>query len=193
MGGMGLRSLAGAGLAFVLTSASANAEDKVAAPSSDSTFVSHALLGNLAVAPLGRYGLAFEYLPLRHHALVLSAYRQTPGLASMINGGLLGVGGEVGWRMYASDRGPMGLFAGPSVVSGFHTSENTDWFGSFGGAFDAGYAFQFRRPRFFHVTLASGAQYLVADVDRAQLSRGARMLVGPGFAPRMQLSAGMAW
>ena len=111
----------------------------------------------------------------------------------MINGGLLGLGGEVGWRFYTSHVGPMGLFAGPSIVGAFHTSDNTDWFGSFGGAVDAGYAFQFRRPKYFHVTFASGAQYLVAGVDRADLAKGARMLVGPGFGPRMQLAAGMAW
>src|SRR5687767_4162786 len=111
---------------FACASAAAAAPDKTTLPSSDAPFVRHALQGNLAVAPLGRYGLAFEWLPIRHHALVLSAYRQTPGLASMINGGLLGVGGEVGWRFYSSHRGPMGLFAGPSVVGAFHTSENTD-------------------------------------------------------------------
>jgi hypothetical protein len=180
-------------LCAVSARASEPEPDKVARHAEEPTFIRHALQGNLAVAPLGRYGLSFEWLPIPHHALVLSAYRQTPGLASMINGGLLGLGGEVGWRVYSSARGPMGLFVGPSVLGAFHTSDNTDWFGSFGGAVDAGYGFQFRRPRFFHVTFASGAQFLMAGVERGDLARGARLLVGPGFAPRMQLAAGMAW
>lgn len=159
----------------------------------------HVVDGNLAAALVGRYGLSYQFLPLRHHALVATLYRQEQGLASLYNDRLVGAGGELGWRVYSDARAASGFFLGPSVLGSTHTTTRTRWFGSYGLAVDAGYSFMLPPARIgrtsgkFHVAFGVGLQVLRSAIDRSALPALANVLVGTGLAPRVALTVGQAF
>lgn len=172
--------------AAIVRDAPANEAPHEAAPREP--FVRHVLDGNLAVVPFGRYGLTYQFLPAHHQALVVTAYRQSPSFVDGVNNGLLGVGGEVGWRIYTGSRGPTGLFLGVSGVAAYHTTDITPWFATYGACADAGIAFLLGRT--YHVVIGGGAQLAWADVDASPLTDVARWLVGTGIAPRLTIALG---
>jgi hypothetical protein len=153
-------------------------------------FERHVVDGNLAVVFMGRYGLTYQFLPLVHHALVVTAYRQTPGFIEpdAINGGLLGVGGEIGWRVYTGARGPTGLYFGLSGLGAYHTTNTTPWFGTYGAAAKPASAALLGNG--YHLAIGGGAQLTKADVDNDALTDVARWFVGSGVAPRFTLALG---
>ncbi len=61
-----------------------------------------------------------EYLPVKHHALIVNPYFQRNAIDEEIAGIKLGestyttFGGEVGYRFYSGSNGASGLFIGPS-------------------------------------------------------------------------------
>jgi hypothetical protein len=137
---------------------------------------------------MGRYGLTYHFLPLRHHALVATAYRQTPGFIESINGGLLGLGGELGWRLYTGANGPTGLYVGLSALSAYHTTNATPWFATYGAAADVGVAAFVGKG--YHLVIGGGVQLTKADVDNDSLTDVARWSVGTGIAPRFTMALG---
>lgn len=153
-------------------------------------FERHVVDGNLAVVFMGRYGLTYHFLPLVHHALVVTAYRQTPGFIEpdAINGGLLGLGGEIGWRVYTGSRGPTGFYVGLSGIGAYHTTNTTPWFGTYGAAAEAGFAALLGNG--YHLAIGGGAQLTRADVDNDALTDVARWFVGSGVAPRFTMALG---
>jgi hypothetical protein len=153
-------------------------------------FERHVLDGNLAVVFMGRYGLTYHFLPLRHHALVATAYRQTPGFIEpdAINGGLLGTGAELGWRLYTGSRGPTGLYLGVSGLAAYHTTDKTPWFGTYGAAAEVGIAAFIKGS--YHIAIGGGVQLTRADVDNDALTDVARWSVGSGIAPRFTMALG---
>jgi hypothetical protein len=153
-------------------------------------FERHVLDGNIAVVFMGRYGLTYHLLPLVHHALVVTAYRQTPGFIEpdALNGGLLGAGGEIGWRLYTGSRGPTGLYLGLSALGAYHTTDKAPWFGTYGAAAEAGTAFILGNG--YHLVIGGGAELRKADVDNDALTDIARLFVGSGIAPRFTIALG---
>lgn len=153
-------------------------------------FERHVVDGNLAVIFMGRYGLTYQFLPLRHHALVATVYRQTPGFIepTAINGGLLGTGAELGWRLYTGRAGPTGLYLGVTGLAAYHTTDTTAWFGTYGAAAEIGFAAIVGNG--YHVAIGGGAQLTRADVDNDALTDVARWSVGSGLAPRFTFALG---
>lgn len=153
-------------------------------------FDRHVVDGNIAVVFMGRYGLTYHFLPVVHHALVVTAYRQTPGFVEpeAINGRLWGLGGEVGWRLYTGSRGPTGFFVGALGLGAYHTTDQTPWFTTYGAALEGGGAVSFANG--CHLTIGGGAQITKADVDNAALTDVARWFVGSGIAPRFTMAFG---
>lgn len=165
----------------------------IAAPTSEPAaqrFERHVVDGNLAVVFMGRYGLTYQFLPLRHHALVATAYRQMPGLIEpeAINGRLLGTGAELGWRLYTGSSGPTGFYFGLSGLAAYHTSDRTPWFATFGGAAEVGIAALVKAS--CHIAIGGGVQLTKADVDNDSLTDVARWFVGSGVAPRFTMALG---
>lgn len=153
-------------------------------------FVRHVIDGNIAVVPLGRFGLTYQLSPARHHALVFTAYRQMPWLTSFLNGGLVGLGGEIGWRIYSGSRGPTGFFIGAAALAAYHTANDTPWFATYGAAADAGVAFLLGRQ--LHFTVGGGAQVTHSEIDNGRVTDLARLLVGTGVFPRVTIALGHA-
>ncbi len=68
---------------------------------------------------LTRVGLNVEYLPTRHHAIVLNPYFQS--LSAGVDGGTktsyTNFGGELGYHFYTGDNGASGFYIGPSLLA----------------------------------------------------------------------------
>jgi hypothetical protein len=103
------------------------------------------------IAPLiGRWGGNVEILPVSHHGVYLSGSYvsradcctstpsdtagSSPENASVLRGGF----GELGYRYYTGSRGPMGLFVGPSLVTGVLSTGSEGTISLVGAALDVG-------------------------------------------------------
>lgn len=104
----------------------------------------------------GRYGLNVEVVPIRHHALVASAWLQTftpamlrvlmPSEVDVSKGAEARLGGELGYRFYTGSEGADGLFAGVSGVAmpivyprvSPELESEVSSFHAYGGAIDVG-------------------------------------------------------
>jgi hypothetical protein len=66
---------------------------------------------------LTRVGVNVEYLPIKHHAIVLNPYFQAASAGSDDNKTTYtNFGAELGYHFYTGDRGANGFFVGPSLL-----------------------------------------------------------------------------
>ncbi len=70
---------------------------------------------------IGRWSVNFEYLPARHHAIIVVPSLWTMSATSNINSdknesSFRYLGGELGYHFYTGNRGANGFFIGPSLV-----------------------------------------------------------------------------
>ncbi len=158
----------------------------------------HVIDGNLASAVFGRYALTYQLSPTAHHALAVTGWRQSSGVTFLWDDGLMGVGGEVAWRLYTGSHGPEGFFVGPAGVVGYHTTDKTAWFASYGAGVDLGWSALFRAESIgrvkgkVHFAIAGGLQLMGTEVDTSSLQAIPSFLAGRGFAPRVSLVVGQS-
>ena len=67
---------------------------------------------------LTRIGVNVEYLPIKHHAIVLNPYFQSlsAGSDDTIKTSYTNFGAELGYHLYTGERGANGFFVGPSLL-----------------------------------------------------------------------------
>lgn len=163
-----------------------------------------AIEANPLSAAIGRYSIQAEYLPMRHHALVLNPHfdHVNASVTSTVNGvktsyseGFTGGGAELGYRFYTGDHGANGFYIGPSFLFGAYSTSLGDQKSSFttlGGAIDLGGQALIAK----HVVLGGGfgLQYTKASKDfgNSDLPLTAAILAGGGIRPRFLLSVGYA-
>lgn len=156
-------------------------------------------------ATIGRYSLGVEWMPARHHALLLNPHFDHVGWSesATINGvkssyseGFTGGGAELGYRFYTGDHGANGFYIGPSFLfADYSTSAGnaSSSFTSIGGAIDIGGQALIAR----HVIVGGGfgLQYTKTSKDFGSTSGyplSAAILAGGGIRPRFLLSVGYA-
>ncbi len=67
---------------------------------------------------LTRIGVNVEYLPARHHAIIVNPYFQSIGTGEGVTETkYTNFGGELGYRFYTGNRGANGFFVGPFVTA----------------------------------------------------------------------------
>lgn len=163
-----------------------------------------AIQGNPLGLIVGRYSADVELLPEPHHAMHLTAigYYALPG----VDDSFRGFGAEMGYRWYAGQHGPHGVFAGASFLVGqyryvhattqpsaFDVADDMQ-FVSVGGALDGG--FQAIVLGNLAVGAGAGVQYSV-DTARPHFEYVNHpwhdALYGPGVRPRVLVSIGAAF
>lgn len=148
---------------------------------------------------IGRYGADFQWLPVAHHAIVVNPFYAST-TADVENNGLKyqekfsGFGGEVGYRLYTSERGASGFFVGPSLILGTYTASANDQkvaFNSIGYAFDIGGQAMLKNG----ITIGGGfgLQNTKVNKDFTDLPLNAAILAGGGWRPRFLFSIGYAF
>jgi hypothetical protein len=158
------------------------------------------------LATVGKLSFNFVFVPVTHHALVLSPFgvrTSTAPITVFGDGGertptptftFTGFGSELGYRYYTGESGPRGLFVGPSLgvgafeavpASGSHTH-----FTSAAVAADAGYeAILGERVA---LGLGAGVQYVFAASSLPEQQFPARIYANRGVAPRFLFAVGWA-
>jgi len=167
-------------------------------------------LFSVAFNPLGlmvdRLSLDVIFVPVEHHALVVSPFRVSTrtepiwiyddhGVATRLPlQTFIGAGAEFGYRYYDGREGPRGFFLGPSVILGRFTATAEN--GSqtqyllFGLAADAGY--QMIIEDRFSLSLGGGLQFARPDKSIPPQQTPARFFANSGVFPRLLLSFGVA-
>lgn len=149
---------------------------------------------------IGRYGADFQYLPIAHHAIVVNPFFASTTAEIESNGSkyeqkFSGLGGEVGYRFYTSERGASGFFVGPSLILGTYTASATGSdkvsFNSIGYAFDVGGQAMLKNG----ITIGGGfgLQNTKVNKDFTDLPLTAAILAGGGWRPRFLFSIGYAF
>jgi hypothetical protein len=145
----------------------------------------------------GRVSLNLEWVPVAHHALVVSPHivhtsadvSTTPSTTASET--FSGFGGELGYRYYTGTRGPNGVFIGPSLILGFYNAGLPDGnqpFTDVGLAVDAGA--QWILWDHFVVGGGVGLEYLNVSHDFHDLPTGPSAIASSGVKPRLLLEAG---
>jgi hypothetical protein len=157
---------------------------------------------------IGRYGFDFQYLPVRHHAIVVNPFFSSVNAefesTSTVNGvttrttssqTFSGFGGELGYRFYTGDRGANGFFVGPSLLLGTYNAKGATGdgvsFSSIGFALDIGGQAVLGNG----ITIGGGFGMQRTSVNRefADLPLTAAVLAGGGWRPRFLLSLGYSF
>ncbi|HEY8078162.1 MAG TPA: DUF3575 domain-containing protein [Labilithrix sp.] len=147
----------------------------------------------------GRVSVQAEWVPVTHHALVVSPHivhtsgdvAVTP--SSTESQTFTGVGGELGYRYYTGSRGMNGVFVGPSIIAGAYNASLLDGnqpFTDIGIAADVGAQWILAD----HLTLGAGVgvEYLHVSHDFHDLPTGPSTIASTGVKPRLLLSVGGA-
>ncbi len=140
--------------------------------------------------------LQLEIIPMSHHALELSGYHFRWITGDDSNNNLFeGWGGELGYRYYFGDRGPRGVFLGPSFLLGRFDGTpkvgDTVTFWNLGGALDLGYqALLLDR---LGLGLGVGIQYTAVTEEIPRQELPASTIANAGVRPRIVLSFGAAF
>lgn len=148
---------------------------------------------------IGRYGADFQWLPIAHHAIVVNPFFASTTADVEVNGlkyeeKFSGFGGEVGYRLYTSERGASGFFLGPSLILGTYTATANDQkvaFNSIGYAFDVGGQAMLKNG----ITIGGGfgLQHTNVSKDFTDLPLTAAILAGGGWRPRFLFSIGYSF
>ena len=145
----------------------------------------------------GRVSVQAEWVPVTHHALVVSPHivhtsgdiAVTP--SSTESQTFTGVGGEIGYRYYTGQRGMNGVFIGPSLIGGVYNASLLDGnqpFTDIGVAADVGAQWIIAD----HLVLGGGVgvEYLHVSHDFHDLPTGPSTIASSGVKPRLLLSIG---
>jgi len=148
----------------------------------------------------GRLSANLEYMPVLHHAIILSPQITHTSSDIAVTGGsnvsqtFSGFGGEAGYRYYTGRKGLDGVFVGPSLILGFYNAglPNGDQaFTTMGVAVDAGV----KTVIYDHLMVGAGAgiQWLKVSHDFNDLPTRSEMAVGNGVKPRILAEVGYAF
>jgi hypothetical protein len=212
-------SLAAFGAAFAFASfvsTSAHADEAAAAPAplasapADRTltapeppqFKQWAVEVNPLAAAIGRYSLQAEWLPAKHHAIVLNPHFDhttadvTVGPLSYSES-FTGFGAEVGYRFYTGEQGANGFFIGPSLIAAHYGTsvgdKSGDSFNSIGAAVDLGG--QVLVGPGILIGAGVGMQYSSVSINGSTdgMPLSAQIIAGGGVRPRALLTLGYAF
>jgi len=158
-------------------------------------------------AILGKLSADVVITPVSHHALVLSPgyvsveaapiyiFDETGQPTQLPKQKFYGFSGELGYRYYFGERGPRGLFLGPSFILSSLTAEAQDKsktrFLDYGFAADIGY--QALLWDNVALTLGSGVQYTKTDKAIPDQQFPAKLFANGGVRPRLLLSVGWSF
>lgn len=165
---------------------------------------------NPLAASIGRYSIQGEYMPAKHHALVLNPFFTHAPITMTVNGqevdggSLTGFGGELGYKFYTGSKGPNGFYVGPSIIFANYSqsaaagsapagSQGSDSFMSYGGAIDIGG--QAVIGPGIVVGGGFGLQYTKnsEDISTDNLNLASAIIAGGGIRPRFLVSLGYAF
>jgi hypothetical protein len=146
-------------------------------------------------------------VPTSHHGLVLSPFYASTSTApifvfnsagqsmQLAKQTFRGGGGELGYRYYFGQRGPRGLFLGPSLI--LASFEATAGNGTqthylyYGGAIDVGY--QMLIANRVSLSLGGGLQVVGTSKPIPQQQLPAKLYANFGVLPRLLVSLGVAF
>jgi hypothetical protein len=156
---------------------------------------------------LGKFSATIVVAPIDHHALVLNPFYFSTETAPIFvfdaagNATQLpkqkfeGFGGELGYRYYFGERGPRGLFLGPSgilsAVKATAQNGSQTHFRTYGGAVDIGY--QMLVADRVSLTLGAGVQYTKTSQSIPNQQFPSNFNVNGGVRPRLLVSLGFAF
>ena len=139
---------------------------------------------------LGRYGVNVEYLPVRHHAIVLNPFFQS--LSVGVDGdktSYTNFGGELGYHFYTGDIGASGFFIGPSLFAmSSNASTSCASIFSYGAALDLGG--QYVAKNGFTIGAGAGVMYLAANDTTTATSSSFKV---SGVLPRILFTIGYSF
>jgi hypothetical protein len=148
----------------------------------------------------GRFSVNVEYVPVAHHALIVSPHivhtSANLPISTTTTGSetFSGAGAEIGYRYYSGHRGPNGLFVGPSVILGAYNANllnSNQVFTSIGLAGDVGV--QYILFDWLTFSVGAGLQYTQVSHDFSDLPFGASITATGGLKPRLLVAAGYAF
>ena len=175
-----------------------------AAESSEDEFKSVAITLNPLSLALMRIGANVEYLPAKHHAIIVNPYFWSTSVGG--SSGSVGVetsytsfGGELGYHFYTGSRGANGFFIGPSLIlqqnsvtskgaAAGASAESSSSITSYGAALDLGGQHVFQNG--FTIGGGVGAMYLNASASDSASSSTFKV---SGVLPRFLLTAGYSF
>jgi hypothetical protein len=168
----------------------------------DADFTHFTVTANPLSLVVRRIGINLEYVPVMHHAIVLSPFGQFASVdgdnqrASYTNYGV-----ELGYHWYSGTHGANGFFAGPSLLymmsdvtvdssSGGATTQARLSYRSYGGALDVGGQHIFKNG----ITLGGGVGVMyVTQTATASLSATSATVKMDGVVPRLLFTAGYSF
>lgn len=174
--------------------------DVPAAPKPEAPFKPITLTINPLSLALGRIGANIEYLPVRHHAIVLNPFFQSLSVGDgATKTSYTNLGGELGYHFYTGDIGASGFYFGPSLfamnssasasatTNGATTNASSSIF-VYGAAFDVGG--QYVAKNGFTIGGGAGAMYLAANDTNTQTSSTFKV---SGVLPRLLFTIGYSF
>jgi hypothetical protein len=156
---------------------------------------------------LGKLSFEVVVVPIEHHGLVLTPFHVSTTTAPIYvfddrgqptrlpQQNFAGFGGELGYRYYFGERGPRGVFVGPSVILGRFTAtaENgsqTEYL-HYGFAADVGH--QMLIVDRVSLSLGAGLQVMKTDKPIPPQQFPAKLFANSGLLPRLLISLGLAF
>lgn len=174
--------------------------DVAVAQKPESPFKPITLTINPLSLALGRIGANIEYLPVRHHAIVLNPFFQSLSVGADNNKtSYTNFGGELGYHFYTGDIGASGFYFGPSLfamnsnasasvtMNGKSTTASHSIF-VYGAAFDVGG--QYVAKNGFTIGAGAGAMYLAANDTNTATTSSFKV---SGVLPRILFTIGYSF
>lgn len=155
----------------------------------------------------GKVSLDVVVVPVSHHALALSPFYVTTSTApiyvfddmghatQLATQTFVGWGGELGYRYYFGQRGPRGLFLGPSLILAWFNATagngTQTHFLHYGVAADVGY--QMLIADRLSLAVGAGLQVVLTDKSIPPQQYPAKFYANQGVAPRLLASLGVTF
>jgi hypothetical protein len=145
---------------------------------------------------LGRIGANVEYLPAKHHAIMLNPYMSSAKVESSdVKTSFSSYGAELGYHFYTGNKGANGFYVGPSVlvvrttakdecINGACSAAADVDFLTYGAALDFGG--QYVSDGGFTIGGGAGAMYLRSSAS----ADGSKTMKFEGFVPRVLFTVG---
>ena len=144
---------------------------------------------------LGRIGANVEYLPAKHHAIMLNPYMSSVSVESTnVKTSFSSYGAELGYHFYTGSKGANGFYVGPSLMA-MRTTSKAECTGPCTGSADVdfltyGAALDFGRQYVsdggFTIGGGGGAMYLRSTAS----PDGSNTVKFEGFVPRILFTVG---
>lgn len=163
--------------------------DKAIAPEPPPRERTNVVVGNALPMVLGRFGMDFGTFVAPHVMPTASAHFHVTVMFERES--LLGVGGELGVRLYGGASRPTGPFIGVYGVGGRYESERGTRdvkIVSYGGAADIGWSWCSKHN--VVVALGLGAEIRGADQQGGRMGDVAKVFFDPGVHPRALVQIG---